>query len=94
MSFSSDLEDVLAEVSEVMQDRHAKYGAGNIAEFGETGILVRLGDKFARLKNNRRTSFFDESVDDTLLDIVGYGLIWLMWRKGLWPGSPTFEPPF
>ena len=39
------LEGVLDQVSATMKSRHAKYGPGNIAEHGMTGIKVRLGDK-------------------------------------------------
>lgn len=85
--FEYDLFTVLSDVAEVMAGRHRKYGPGNIAEFGEAGLLVRLGDKYARLKNGMERDFADESVDDTVLDVVGYGLVWLMWRRGLWPGA-------
>lgn len=85
--FEAGLESALMRVDRVMRERHKKYGPGNIAEFGELGILVRLSDKLARLKNNRDTDFGDESVGDTILDVVGYGLIWMMWRNGSWPGS-------
>jgi hypothetical protein len=74
----------LAEVQDIMVSRHKKYGPGNISEFGELGLLVRLGDKFARLKNNRE-DFSDESVDDTVAVLIGYSLIWKMVRAGDWP---------
>lgn len=85
-SFDGHLSDLLDDTEEMMLSRHKKYGAGNIAEFGELGLLVRLSDKLARLKNNQE-DFTDESVDDTVQDIVGYALIWLMWRAGNWPGQ-------
>lgn len=86
MTFDEGLEIVLQDMGEMLDSRHKKYGAGNIAEFGELGLLVRLSDKLARLKNNQE-DFTDESVDDTVQDIVGYALIWLMWRAGNWPGQ-------
>lgn len=97
--FVYDLETVLFGIKRMMESRHQKYGPGNIAEYGEQGLLVRLGDKYARLKNGLETDFADESVEDTVRDVVGYGLIWLMWRKGLWPGQAppiraSDEPPF
>lgn len=90
-SFEQALDSALAEVRELMVSRHAKYGPGNIARHGELGLLVRLGDKYERLDNNRE-DLVDESVDDTVDDIIGYGVIWKMWRKGQWPGQkPTAE---
>lgn len=95
-NFENHLDQILGEIRALMVDRHAKYGNGNISEFGETGLLVRMGDKYARLKNGHETDFSDESVDDTLFDSIGYPVIWLLWRRGLWPGSPERypEPPF
>ncbi|GEM88171.1 hypothetical protein [Meiothermus granaticius] len=62
------------------------YGRGNIAGFGELGVLVRLNDKLERLKNlvylQRSTDL--ESVRDTWLDVLGYGLIGLMVHDGAW----------
>lgn len=75
-----------ADIKNLMLGRHEKYGPGNIAEFGETGILVRMADKFARLKEGSK-NYDDETVDNTLDDIIGYALIWKLWRRGEWPGS-------
>lgn len=83
-AFEVALDEALAEVRELMISRHRKYGPGNIARHGETGILVRLGDKYERLDNNS-DDLSDESVDDTIDDVIGYGVIWKMWRKGTWP---------
>lgn len=86
--FEARLDYILDDVSRVMVSRHKKYGPGNIAEFGEQGLLVRLSDKLARLRNSS-DDFSDESVDDAVLDVVGYGLIWMMWRAGAWPGQES-----
>lgn len=84
--WENDLHDVLFVVREMMTSRHRKYGAGNIARHGLAGIRVRLDDKLARLEAGN-DDHPDESVYDTALDIVGYGLIYLMWLDGTWPGS-------
>lgn len=80
------LEAALDEVADVMRERGAKYGPGNIAEFGDLGVLVRLSDKLARLRNTRE-DFADESNRDAWMDVIGYGLIGLAWADGNWPGS-------
>lgn len=80
------LEELLEEVKEVMYSRGRKYGPGNIAEFGELGVLVRLSDKLSRLRYTTE-QFGDETSRDSWLDMVGYGLIGLLWCDGKWPGS-------
>ena len=80
--------DTLAEVRIMMEERHRKYGPGNIAKHGPVGILVRMDDKFARLEAGQG-NFDDETVENTLDDIIGYALIWKLWLSGDWPGSPA-----
>jgi hypothetical protein len=90
------LGDALQELEELMHERGQKYGPGNIAEFGDFGVLVRMGDKFARLKNlyleGQGGDVRDESVEDTLMDIANYAIIMLAWRRGQWPGSEDNKP--
>ena len=75
------------DVTDILIDRHHKYGPGNILEFREMGILVRMSDKVARLANSRE-DFADEAATDALIDLVGYAAIAHM----LWNG--TFTLPF
>ena len=84
--FEEHLEDVLVEINDMMTGRHAKYGPGNIAEFGPLGILVRMSDKFSRLKNGQE-NHDDETIENTLDDVIGYALIWKLWLRKEWPGS-------
>lgn len=63
------------------------YGHYNIAKFGITGLVIRLHDKIARLENllkkdNFQNSVEDESILDTMLDIIGYSIIAFMWLDG------------
>lgn len=70
-------------------DRQRKYGPGNIAEFGDHGILVRLYDKLARLKRyyvEGVGDMPDESVNDAWADVSVYAMIALLCRSGRWPG--------
>lgn len=87
---------VLEELEDLMHERGQKYGPGNIAEFGDFGVLVRMSDKLARLRNLYTTGngadVRDESVEDTLMDIANYAVIMLAWRRGLWPGSEDNKP--
>jgi hypothetical protein len=57
------------------------YGHGNINKFGVSAIIVRLSDKVQRLKNlqQKQESPDWEPLVDTMLDIVGYCVIGLMY---------------
>jgi len=59
------------------------YGHNNVARFGRNGLLVRIHDKIARLKNLQKPgkSTKNESVTDTYIDIVGYSAIGIMWER-------------
>lgn len=56
------------------------YGHGNINRFGIYGVIVRLSDKIERLDNlgSKQVKPQNESIQDTLTDIVGYCVIALM----------------
>lgn len=75
----------------VFQERQKKYGRSNIARAGAHGVVIRLGDKMARLEgaylNGRDTEVPDETIEDTWVDVANYGLIGLMCRLGYWPGA-------
>lgn len=64
------------------------YGPENVAKFGMWGLIVRLHDKIARFENlmskNRagKNSVSDETIYDTLLDIVGYSTVAILWTNG------------
>ena len=83
------LEDHAWDVVNLVLERHRKYGARNIAHSpggAIPGIAVRLYDKVARLANTQE-DFADESLMDTLRDIVGYGLIGLLVINDQWPSA-------
>lgn len=81
------------EEAELMINKQKDYGKNNILEFGEFGVVVRMNDKFSRLKNlmDMKTGQFkatkNETVEDTLMDIANYARILRMLRDG------TFELP-
>jgi hypothetical protein len=57
----------------------------NFREFGELGFLVRMSDKFARLKSaiveKKDMQVSDETVEDTLLDLANYAVLLICWRR-------------
>jgi hypothetical protein len=88
-TFEQALDVVIEELRELMISKQKDYGPGNIAAFGEYGVLVRASDKFERLKNlldpvNQDQVPMHESIDDSWKDWVNYGIIALMIRSGNW----------
>ena len=50
----------------------------NLNDFGFKGVIVRLGDKYHRIKNIVKSGTIhikDESIEDTLKDLINYGFI-------------------
>lgn len=77
------------EIHNLLVNKQFNYGPKNIIEFGILGIIVRMYDKVARLVNlitkadNLKdaltiSTIKDESIIDTLFDIVGYCTMALM----------------
>lgn len=85
--------ETMLECIELFDSKQMDYGPGNIAEFGELGVVVRTNDKMARMKHllfqggawNPQNAA-NESIEDTWLDIANYGAIGLMCLRGDWPG--------
>jgi len=73
------------EVAELLVSKQRDYGTENISRFGRIGLMIRMHDKVARLENlaERRGSVGapeNESIDDNLMDVIGYSTIGLMWE--------------
>jgi hypothetical protein len=68
------------EMCALLASKQHDYGHGNITTFGLKGVLVRLSDKVERLINlkSKKSKAQNESLLDTLRDIVGYCVIALM----------------
>lgn len=82
-----ELDKILAEIRTTLIEKNKRYGRENIAKFGEKGILVRSSDKVERLIQmiwNSIPDTKDETIDDTWKDLVGYGIIGILWRNGKW----------
>ena len=76
-------------LQDLFWDRQRKYGPGNIARFGDYGVLVRCADKLARLERHYAQGVGDmpdESVEDAWSDLAVYATIALVCRRGAWPG--------
>lgn len=71
--------NITAAMADTYERKNADYGdsfSESIAEFGPVAGIVRIGDKFNRLKNliknPGKQRVHDESIADTLLDMANY----------------------
>lgn len=77
---------------QLLDRKQLDYGPSNIAHFGELGVIVRVNDKWERMKTLTKPLFEgrsadgpkNESLNDTWQDIANYAKIALMLRKGVW----------
>ena len=81
MSRATQLMLVQAEALEMFKKKNKDYGDA-FATYGPVGVLVRLGDKLARLQNITRDGIAidveDENIRDTLLDLHNYSSMAIM----------------
>ena len=77
---------VMMECAVLFDKKQHDYGPGNIAKFGEFGVLVRTNDKLERLinLNKRGDTPANESVMDTWQDLSVYGAIARVVKQGQW----------
>lgn len=80
----------------LFDQKQRAYSSANIAVFGDPGILVRMVDKVFRLKTlyaalqrGEAPPEADETIEDTLRDLVNYAAMALTCRAGQWEG---YEP--
>jgi hypothetical protein len=73
---------IVNKMLDTYKKKNADYGDSfgkSIDEFGYTAALVRMSDKFNRLKNllqkNAEAKVKDESVKDTILDLACYSVM-------------------
>jgi hypothetical protein len=75
--------ELLDLIAEIHSNKSHDYGGkekplSNLDEFGWKGVIVRLGDKFCRLKNFYRQGEFKvkgENLIDTFMDMAIYSLL-------------------
>ena len=89
-TFASAVWEVMDEIGNLLITKQSDYGPGNVNNaFGGpiNGLLVRIGDKFERLKNLYKNKNVPnhESIQDSFKDMANYAVIALMVERGTWP---------
>ena len=87
INLEQDIENIISELAEVRAKKGHDYSGtadtlDNLRAFGWKGVVVRLGDKFNRLKHfvlsGEDLLVKDESIEDTLQDFINYALFSLI----------------
>jgi hypothetical protein len=80
---------VCFENAQLFDKKQLDYGPKNIIGFGVFGIIVRMNDKFERMKNlfMKKRKPRNESMKDALRDIANYAMIATMVDTGRWPNE-------
>ena len=82
-----DVESIIQELAEVRARKGHDYSGttdtlDNLRAFGWKGVVVRLGDKFHRLKHfmlgDGELKVKDESIEDTMQDMINYAIFQLI----------------
>ena len=74
------IKEIALEVAELVEKKNRDYGNSfdrTLGEYGDTAYFLRIEDKLSRLKSlsKKEAAVIDESVEDTLKDIIGYTLL-------------------
>lgn len=75
-------------IAKTIVKKQHDYGSENISKFGIWGIVVRVHDKIARIENllspkrSGKNAVSDETIEDTIIDIIGYSSVLLMFING------------
>ena len=90
-TFEEALDIVMAEQRELMLRKQHDYGPANITALGNRGVLVRVWDKVARLKNllwdHPERAAQNEPIEDSWRDLSNYGVLAIMNDRG-WMNLP------
>lgn len=84
----SEIVTIANEIAELVEKKDKDYNSAflkTLKEYGNVAYFLRIDDKLNRLKNlllNNTNAEVNESVEDTLKDIIGYTLLMLKELKG------------
>ncbi len=85
MKKESLITDIALEVANLVEKKNRDYGNSfdkTVDEYGEIAYFLRIEDKLSRLKSlNKREAVVNESIEDTLKDIIGYTLLMINYKR-------------
>ena len=86
----SDIQKIIQELQAMRATKGHDYSGtedtlANLRGFGSYGVLVRIGDKFSRLRNFYKTGelqIANEKIEDTMKDLINYSLfLFILWQQ-------------
>lgn len=88
MSYRKEKEfsKIIDELYIIYSNKNADYGDAvgkSFEKWGDIALLVRISDKYNRIENliNKQNLVKDETIEDTILDLANYLIIWAMERR-------------
>jgi hypothetical protein len=81
--YVENISSLFAELLDLFKRKNADYG-NSFEKHGQVGIMIRMHDKFQRFLNISQKQvqlINDESLDDTLKDLIVYSAMLLSMRK-------------
>jgi hypothetical protein len=85
-----DINSIMGELAVLRKAKGHDYSGtadtlDNLREFGSFGVVVRIGDKFKRLKHfysQKELAVHDEKIEDTMQDLINYACyLLIMYRQ-------------
>ena len=78
--------EIIQKLSETYEAKNSDYGdsvGDTYDKFGDVSFLTRITDKYNRLLSlyQKGTPQVAESMDDTILDMANYCILWLVERE-------------
>ena len=79
---------IISDLAETYEAKNADYGdsvGDTYKKFGDVSFLTRITDKYNRILSladkGECGAVRDESMDDTILDMANYCILWLVERR-------------
>lgn len=78
--------EIIQKLSETYEAKNSDYGdsvGDTYLKFGDVSFLTRITDKYNRILSlyQKGTPQVAESLDDTILDMANYCILWLVERE-------------
>ncbi len=81
----SKFKQVLDPIAELLQEKNADYGNSFHKlrdKYGPVAFYIKLADKMARIEQvDKNGALVNETVLDTLMDIIGYCVLEIIYRR-------------
>ena len=85
--YPTAIDKTVTKCMNIAYKKNKDYGSANILDFGISGLLVRINDKLARVINLQKVksrSVMDETIEDTIEDIINYSIYLQMLSEDVW----------